>query len=216
MTGSSDLANDPQATEAESQDLLKRYAEEGDGKVVAAILTFNAIRRMHMNECNAENKKQLEAQAWRVIQSVSEKEIDDAPDLGVLLVVTTWGYFTRYWGEGRRGPSITADGSDSYPVEKDFKVLLDHTSAYLHDADSISEDTEEEELTSDTVDEEVNVADTPELAMDRKTPSATKAESTEQRNASRPQKTKTTKNRVAAPSEAMETPRAEVLDESFE
>lgn len=235
-TGSSQLTSSPSDIEKESRDLINQFNENGESKkVLTAILTFNTIRRLHMTESNAETRKQLEAQAWRTIQTVSEKEIDDAPDLGVMIVVAAWAYFTRYWEEGRRGPAVVADGAvNPYPAEKDIPVFIDHASAIIHEQDHVVEGTEEDDLAADQGDEDQEAG-----GVEDQTTDSVLDERLEQKEGASGQTNKLVKpspqnvgsakspsngvrtlkkrtNKGIVPTEVVETPRAEVLDEVFE
>ena len=81
-------------------------ATGGDpGPSSAVAKTVNKMKRSHQT-ASAADRKRLELEAWRELNSLSDEQITAAEGQSVALLLNSWAYFARFWEKGKDGPNI--------------------------------------------------------------------------------------------------------------
>nr|CCC95485.1 unnamed protein product [Trypanosoma congolense IL3000] len=85
----------------------------GDGVTALDVaMCVNKLKRLHQTGGGPSGKKQIELDAWKDLNSLTEEQINSADGKAVSLLLNSWAYFAKYWEKGAEGPA-TASTPDS-------------------------------------------------------------------------------------------------------
>ncbi|EAN79867.1 mitochondrial RNA binding complex 1 subunit [Trypanosoma equiperdum] len=95
-------ANPTTATNATGQ------TGDGDGATALDVaMRVNKLKRLHQTGGGPSGKKQVELDAWRDLNNLTEAQINSAEGKAVSLLLNSWAYFAKYWEKGAEGPSAS-------------------------------------------------------------------------------------------------------------
>ncbi len=69
-------------------------------------MRVNKLKRLH--QTGQAGRKQLEMNAWKELNTLTEEQINSAEGKAVALLLNSWAYFARYWEKGKEGPAGAA------------------------------------------------------------------------------------------------------------
>ena len=67
-------------------------------------MDVNKIKKQHQAANVSNDKKEMEARAWDMLNSLSEPTIMSADGKAVALLLNSWAYFSKHWAGGKDGP----------------------------------------------------------------------------------------------------------------
>ncbi|CCW61618.1 unnamed protein product [Phytomonas sp. EM1] len=87
--------------------------------IATRLYSLMQYHRLHHLDPRMGKGKQLEQQAWSLLQDLDEVEVKSmaAKDLAELL--TAWCYFARYWDRGMDGPSPRSQKEDEVATKEE-------------------------------------------------------------------------------------------------
>lgn len=68
-------------------------------------MRVNKLKRLHQTSGAGSNKKQVEREAWGLLNSLTEEQINVAEGKAVSLLLNSWAYFAKFWEKGKDGPA---------------------------------------------------------------------------------------------------------------
>lgn len=85
------------------------------GATVAEVSEYLYASRQHHRRLTAADDhtacRALEGQVWRVLQQLTDEEVEGAELNAACELLVSWNYFGRFWGRGMDGPSPSALGA---------------------------------------------------------------------------------------------------------
>ncbi|RNF16757.1 uncharacterized protein Tco025E_05048 [Trypanosoma conorhini] len=95
-----------------------------------------SLERFHRQSSSADERRQVERQAWRELQKLPDAVANSASIHDVTDIVGAWCYFSRFWELGMQGPEETSGEEQSDGVlagKKDIDVpLLERRTPLTH------------------------------------------------------------------------------------
>ncbi|CCW68084.1 unnamed protein product [Phytomonas sp. Hart1] len=73
--------------------------------VMAQLYSIQQYHKLQSSNSQFSKCKQLEQQAWSLLQDLEEAEVKSMPTNEIAELLSAWCYFARFWDEGMNGPS---------------------------------------------------------------------------------------------------------------
>ena len=71
-------------------------------------MAVNKIKRLHQQSNAGPEKKKMEGNAWKSLNSLTEEQIMASEGKAVALLLNSWAYFSKHWERGKEGPTDAA------------------------------------------------------------------------------------------------------------
>eukprot|EP00008_Paramoeba_atlantica_P010803 CAMPEP_0201483036 /NCGR_PEP_ID=MMETSP0151_2-20130828/7275_1 /ASSEMBLY_ACC=CAM_ASM_000257 /TAXON_ID=200890 /ORGANISM="Paramoeba atlantica, Strain 621/1 / CCAP 1560/9" /LENGTH=143 /DNA_ID=CAMNT_0047865993 /DNA_START=56 /DNA_END=487 /DNA_ORIENTATION=- len=84
-------------------------ATPGECPALEVAMAVNRLKRSHQATNTGQEKKQMELQAWQMLNSLSEDSIMNAQGKAIALLLNSWAYFSKHWEKGKDGPTEVAE-----------------------------------------------------------------------------------------------------------
>ncbi|KAG5475100.1 hypothetical protein CUR178_04550 [Leishmania enriettii] len=79
-------------------------AANGSESALDVAMRVNKMKKTHQSAGAGASKKDVEEEAWRALNSLTEDQINTAEGKAVSLLLNAWAYFAKYWAKGKDGP----------------------------------------------------------------------------------------------------------------
>ncbi|KAG5474426.1 hypothetical protein LSCM1_03208 [Leishmania martiniquensis] len=79
-------------------------AANGSESALDVAMRVNKMKKAHQSAGAGVSKREVEEEAWRALNSLTEDQIDKAEGKAVSLLLNAWAYFAKYWAKGKDGP----------------------------------------------------------------------------------------------------------------
>ncbi|KAG5498346.1 hypothetical protein JIQ42_03152 [Leishmania sp. Namibia] len=79
-------------------------AANGNESALDVAMRVNKMKKAHQSAGAGASKKEVEEEAWRALNSLTEDQINTAEGKAVSLLLNAWAYFAKYWAKGKDGP----------------------------------------------------------------------------------------------------------------
>ncbi|KAG5500510.1 hypothetical protein JKF63_03604 [Porcisia hertigi] len=76
----------------------------GTESALDVAMRVNKMKKAHQSGGAGANKKGVEEEAWRALNSLTEDQINNAEGKAVSLLLNAWAYFAKFWAKGKDGP----------------------------------------------------------------------------------------------------------------
>ena len=78
-------------------------AATNNSPALQVAMNVNKLKRSH--QTGTGDKKTLESDAWKLLNSLTEDQVGQAEGKSVALLLSSWAYFAKFWEKGKDGPS---------------------------------------------------------------------------------------------------------------
>ena len=94
-------------------------AGSSNGTALDVAMNVNKLKRLH--QTGQAGRKQLEMNAWKELNTLSEDQINNAEGKAVALLLNSWAYFAKHWERGKEGPLGAASSTEQQQQAPDSK-----------------------------------------------------------------------------------------------